>query len=108
MRVVAAFGGEKRAVAAYTAALAKPTDAAVWQARASGLAFGCVFFCLFATYALALWYGCSLVLSGQYSGGQVMTVLFASIIGGFSIGQAAPNSAYIPATPAFIQSLHFC
>ena len=32
--------------------------------------------------------------AGEYTGGQVITVLLAAIIGGASLGQAGPNIAY--------------
>lgn len=49
MRVVAAFGGERRAAARYVGALQGPTDSAVQQARLTGVALGLVFFSLFCT-----------------------------------------------------------
>ena len=42
----------------------------------------------------ALWYGSTRVVDGSYTGGQVVTVLLATIIGGGSIGQAGPNIQY--------------
>jgi ATP-binding cassette subfamily B (MDR/TAP) protein 1 len=106
MRVVAAYGGEKRAIARYVAALKVPYQAAVLQAKYGGFSMGTVFLVMFLTYALALWYGSTLILSGKYTGGQVMNVLFAVIIGGFEGGQATPNlsaitAARVAATSAF-------
>ena len=94
MRVVAAFGGEKRALERYAQALIVPYNAAVSQAKQGGASMGSVFFCMFATYALALWYGSTLLLAGEYSGGRVMNVLFAIIIGGFEGGQATPKCVH--------------
>ncbi len=106
MRVVASFGGESRALASYTKALARPTDAAMQQARWAGAALGIVFLAMFGTYGFALWYGTTLLLAGKYTGGQVMNVLFAVIIGGFESGQATPNlsainTAQVAAAAAF-------
>ena len=60
---------------------------------------GCVAFAYAALCqpadGFALWYGSTLLLAGKYTGGQVMNVLFAIIIGGFESGQAAPNLAAI-------------
>lgn len=36
-------------------------------------------------------YGAKLVREEGYTAGQVMNVIFAAIIGGFSLGQAGPN-----------------
>jgi len=91
MRVVAAFGGEKRAVDRYIEALKVPYRSAVQQARYGGGSMGCVFLVMFLTYALALWYGSTLIAAGAYTGGRVMNVLFAVIIGGFE--GASPRAA---------------
>ena len=42
-----------------------------------------------------MWYGSVLVRTSDYSGGQVLTVFFSILIGGFSLGQAAPNISAI-------------
>ena len=34
------------------------------------------------------------MLRGEVAGGDVMSVLFAALIGGFALGQAAPNLQY--------------
>lgn len=47
-------------------------------------------FCL-CRYGVAFLYGAKLVREEGYSAGQVMNVIFAAIIGGFSLGQAGPN-----------------
>ena len=106
IRVVAAFGGEARAVAAYNAALVGPTQSAMEQAKWQGCVLGFLFFVMFGTYALALWYGSTLLLAGQYTGGKVMNVIFAVIIAGFETGQSTPNiaglnAARVAATAAF-------
>ena len=106
MRVVAAFGGEARAVARYVEALKVPYKSAVDQAKYGGASMGSVFLIMFCTYGLALWYGSTLLLAGKYTGGKVMNVLFAVIIGGFEGGQATPNltaitAARVAATAAF-------
>jgi ATP-binding cassette subfamily B (MDR/TAP) protein 1 len=72
MRVVAAFGGEARAIERYRAALKIPYRSAVMRARWGGPSLGSVFLFMFCTYALALWYGSTLILSGKYTGGRVM------------------------------------
>ncbi|XP_054993564.1 ATP-dependent translocase ABCB1 isoform X2 [Sorex araneus] len=52
---------------------------------------GAAFLLIYASYALAFWYGTSLVLSKEYTIGQVLTVFFSVLIGAFSIGQATPS-----------------
>jgi ABC-type multidrug transport system fused ATPase/permease subunit len=42
-------------------------------------------------YGIAFLYGHQLVREADYTAGKVMNVIFAAIIAGFSLGQAAPN-----------------
>jgi ATP-binding cassette, subfamily B (MDR/TAP), member 1 len=42
------------------------------------------------SYAVAIFYGAKKVAEGDYSGGQVLSVLFASIMAGFSASEALP------------------
>lgn len=43
------------------------------------------------SYGVAFLYGAKLVREEGYTAGQVMNVIFAAVIGGFSLGQAGPN-----------------
>eukprot|EP00887_Chlorella_sp_A99_P002677 scaffold6.g2677.t1 len=91
IRTVYAFNGEERTVAAYEAVLEHPCKVGIRQGFLGGLIVGstnCVAYC---GYALALWYGSTRIIAGTYNGGQVINVLFAALIGGFSLGQAAPH-----------------
>ena len=56
---------------------------------AMGFATGFLYLCLFGTYALAFWYGATLVLEPDsgYSIGTVLTVFFSVIIGAFGLAQ---------------------
>ena len=49
--------------------------------------------CLCCRYGVAFLYGNKLVREpgSDYDAGRVMTIVFATIIGGFALGQAAPN-----------------
>ncbi|XP_069915961.1 phosphatidylcholine translocator ABCB4 isoform X3 [Oryctolagus cuniculus] len=51
---------------------------------------GIAFLLIYASYALAFWYGSTLVISKEYTIGNAMTVFFSILIGAFSVGQAAP------------------
>lgn len=51
---------------------------------AATLIMNCVF-------ALCMWYGAVLIRDGEMDGGAVMTTFFAVMMGGSSLGQAAPN-----------------
>ena len=58
---------------------------------ANGLAMGSLHFVTFGTWAAALYYGAwrvsHQVLGAYYTGGDVLTVVIAALIGGFAIGQ---------------------
>ncbi|KAL8041024.1 hypothetical protein ABFX02_10G138300 [Erythranthe guttata] len=45
---------------------------------------------MFSSFALTVWFGANMILHNGYTGGEVITVLLAVIIGGTSLGQAAP------------------
>lgn len=60
-----------------------------WQSRkVPRIVRVCVCVC---SYGVAFLYGAKLVREENYSAGEVMNVIFAAIIGGFSLGQAGPN-----------------
>ena len=44
------------------------------KAVTANISMGAAFLLIYASYALAFWYGTSLVLSGEYSIGEVLTV----------------------------------
>jgi ATP-binding cassette subfamily B (MDR/TAP) protein 1 len=60
---------------------------------------GSIMFVMFGTYALAFWYGSTLIAHGTinsvsgtpWTGGDVVTVFFSVIMGAFAVGQAGPN-----------------
>ncbi|CAL8467005.1 g6541 [Coccomyxa elongata] len=97
VRTVLAFNGADRAVKAYEGALEVPMKMGVQQGIMQGITVGftnCTFLC---SYALAFWYGSTRVRAGKYDGGDVMSVLFAALLGGFALGQAAPNIQFFVA-----------
>jgi len=63
-----------------------------------GFGLGCTFFFMFLDYALAFYYGAKLVGELEYNDntgenykvGDVLTIFFAVLIGGFALGQATP------------------
>lgn len=46
---------------------------------------------MFGSYSLCLWYGAKLVEDGEYTGGQVVNVFFAVLIGGIGLAQVSPG-----------------
>ena len=45
-------------------------------------------------------YGSKLIIAGEVNGGSVVNVLYAAILGGVALGQAAPNVQYFVAGKA--------
>ncbi|XP_070643733.1 phosphatidylcholine translocator ABCB4 isoform X6 [Bos indicus] len=91
IRTVIAFGGQKKELERYNKNLEEAKRIGIKKAITANISMGAAFLLIYASYALAFWYGTSLVLSKEYSIGQVLTVFFSVLIGAFSIGQASPN-----------------
>lgn len=93
IRTVAAFTGEAKAVEQYGVSLDKAYKIGCRQGLFSGLGMGVTLLVMFSSYGLALWVGSIFIVNdiGGYTGGKVMSVLFAVLIGGMSLGQASPN-----------------
>ena len=78
---VVSFNGEKQAIATYNKLIHKAYKAAVEEGITNGFGMGSVFFIFFSSYGLAIWYGGKLILSRDYSGGDVINILFAIMTG---------------------------
>ncbi|XP_027395695.1 multidrug resistance protein 1 isoform X2 [Bos indicus x Bos taurus] len=91
IRTVTAFGGQKKELERYNKNLEEAKRIGIKKAITANISMGAAFLLIYASYALAFWYGTSLVLSGEYSIGHVLTVFFSVLIGAFSVGQASPN-----------------
>nr|XP_054511882.1 ATP-dependent translocase ABCB1 isoform X4 [Pan troglodytes] len=91
IRTVIAFGGQKKELERYNKNLEEAKRIGIKKAITANISIGAAFLLIYASYALAFWYGTTLVLSGEYSIGQVLTVFFSVLIGAFSVGQASPS-----------------
>nr|XP_035936386.1 ATP-dependent translocase ABCB1 isoform X2 [Halichoerus grypus] len=91
IRTVIAFGGQKKELERYNKNLEEAKRIGIKKAITANISIGAAFLLIYASYALAFWYGTTLVLSHEYSIGQVLTVFFSVLIGAFSIGQASPS-----------------
>ncbi|KAI9224072.1 multidrug resistance protein 3 [Blastocladiella britannica] len=91
IRTVVSFGGEERAAQEYERRLENAYRVNVRKAVFTGLFLGLFMLIMFGTYALAFWYGSKLVYDGQSTGGTVLNVFFAVIIGAQQLGIAGPN-----------------
>ncbi|RID67208.1 hypothetical protein BRARA_D02299, partial [Brassica rapa] len=61
VRTVAAFNSEAKIVRLYTANLEPPLKRCFWKGQIAGIGYGIAQFCLYASYALGLWYASWLV-----------------------------------------------
>ncbi|XP_027333508.1 ABC transporter B family member 11-like [Abrus precatorius] len=91
IRTVASFTGEKQAIAKYDHSLIKAYKTGVEEALASGLGFGALYFVIICSYGLAVWYGAKMIIEKGYTGGEVVTIIFAVLTGSMSLGQASPS-----------------
>ncbi|KAL1777610.1 multidrug resistance protein 1 isoform X2, partial [Sigmodon hispidus] len=91
IRTVIAFGGQKKELERYNKNLEEAKIVGIKKAITANISIGIAYLLVYAAYALAFWYGTSLVLSNEYSIGQVLTVFFSILTGTFSIGHLAPN-----------------
>lgn len=91
IRTVAAFVGEKKSIEAYSRKLKVAYKASIYQGMASGFGLGAFMLIMFSSYSLAFWYGAKLIMNSGYSGGTVVNVVFAVLMGGMSLGQASPS-----------------
>lgn len=91
IRTVIAFGGQQKELERYNKNLEEAKRIGIKKAITANISVGVAFLLMYASYALAFWYGTTLVISKEYSIGQVLTVFFSVLVGAFSIGQASPN-----------------
>ncbi|XP_068942330.1 ATP-dependent translocase ABCB1 [Petaurus breviceps papuanus] len=91
IRTVIAFGGQEKELERYNKNLEEAKNLGIKKAITANVSMGIAFLLIYASYSLAFWYGTTLIISGEYSIGEVLTVFFAVLIGAFSIGQASPS-----------------
>ncbi|XP_041039515.1 ATP-binding cassette, sub-family B (MDR/TAP), member 4 isoform X1 [Carcharodon carcharias] len=90
-RTVVAFGGQKKEVDRYQKHLFDAKDIGINKSIVMSVAVGFTFLMIYASYALAFWYGSTLILNKEYTIGKMLTVFFSILIGAFAIGQTSPN-----------------
>ncbi|XP_078435411.1 ABC transporter B family member 11-like isoform X2 [Wolffia australiana] len=90
IRTVASFTGEKLSIDKYSKSLRKAYEATCQEGLAAGAGLGGVFGIMLFGYGLGIWYGGKLILDKGYTGGNVLTVIFAVLTSSFSLGQASP------------------
>ncbi|XP_050236256.1 ABC transporter B family member 4-like [Mercurialis annua] len=100
IRTVASFTGEKQAISNYKKFLVTAYNSGVSEGTASGLGLGVLMMVIFCTYSLAIWFGGKMILEKGYTGGDVLNVIVAVLIGSMSLGQASPSMSAFAAGQA--------
>ncbi|MBA0620744.1 hypothetical protein Godav_006429 [Gossypium davidsonii] len=90
IRTVASFTGEQQAISKYSKLLVTAYKSGVHEGTAAGLGLGVAMMILFCSYGMAVWFGGRLILNNGYTGGQVINVIVAVLIGSLSLGQSSP------------------
>uniref|UniRef100_A0A674DA79 ATP-binding cassette, sub-family B (MDR/TAP), member 4 n=1 Tax=Salmo trutta TaxID=8032 RepID=A0A674DA79_SALTR len=91
VRTVFAFGGQQKEITRYQKNLEDAKNMGIRKAISANIAMGFTFLMIYLSYALSFWYGSTLILSGEYTIGTVLTVFFTVLIGAFAMGQTSPN-----------------
>ncbi|XP_017280598.1 ATP-binding cassette, sub-family B (MDR/TAP), member 4 [Kryptolebias marmoratus] len=91
IRTVFAFSGQQKEIERYHKNLEDAKTMGIKKAISANIAMGFTFLMIYLSYALAFWYGSTLILSKEYTIGTVLTVFFVVIIGVFAMGQTSPN-----------------
>ncbi|KAA0703350.1 Multidrug resistance protein 1 [Triplophysa tibetana] len=91
IRTVFAFGGQKKEIKRYDKNLEDAKNVGIRKAITVNIAMGFTFFMIYMSYALAFWYGSTLIIVKEYDVGMLLTVFFSVMIGAFGIGQTSPN-----------------
>lgn len=82
IRTVVAFGGQRKELDRYSTKLVAAKKINIWKSLLVGIGFGALWFFIFSSYALAFWYGVTLVLEDRslplsevvYDPGNMVTV----------------------------------
>ncbi|KAJ0651004.1 putative ABC transporter type 1, transmembrane domain-containing protein [Helianthus annuus] len=72
---------EKKAVTDYNKSLVDAYNSSVHEGLVTGFGIGSMVFIMFCSYALAVWFGAKLILERGYTGGDVITIVFAVVTG---------------------------
>ncbi|XP_070561508.1 ATP-dependent translocase ABCB1-like isoform X2 [Ptychodera flava] len=95
IRTVTCFNGQAKECERYEHELETAKTLGIRKSFTTGVSMGVTMLVIFSAYALAFWYGPTLVSDGELTGGEVLTVFFCVMIGSFSIGNIGPNLQFV-------------
>ncbi|KAJ2878306.1 hypothetical protein IWW38_006354, partial [Coemansia aciculifera] len=91
IKTVMAFDGMARELERYREKILKARAAGLRKSWVLGGCMGFIMFSIYSVYALGFWYGGKLAREKEMEAATVLNVFFSLIIGGFSLGNAAPS-----------------
>ncbi|KAF4741051.1 (ABC) transporter, partial [Perkinsus olseni] len=114
IRTVTMFGTQQRENDRYGSCLAEAKKGGIRAGIQNGLGVGLAFCSMYCSYALAFWYGGTLVEDNEindytgapYNGGDVLAVFFSVIMATFGLGQAMPPLQTFQAGRASAYAIH--
>ncbi|XP_063781220.1 ATP-dependent translocase ABCB1-like [Pseudophryne corroboree] len=89
IRTVIAFGGQNKEIERYERNLEDAKKIGIKKAITANFFFGFSYLTIYSAYALAFWYGTTLVIDENYSVGDILTIFLAVTVASFSFGHAA-------------------
>ncbi|KAJ2366956.1 hypothetical protein IW150_005800, partial [Coemansia sp. RSA 2607] len=95
IKTVMAFGGQERELERYRAKIVLARQSGMRKSLVIGACMGFIMFSLYSVYALGFWYGGKLAREGRMEPATVLNVFFVLIVGGFSLGNAAPSMSAV-------------
>ncbi|CAM9784749.1 unnamed protein product, partial [Ectocarpus sp. 12 AP-2014] len=94
IRTVASLGSEEIELKRYSTHLNGAYAAGVKEGVSTGLGNGALFMAFYSSYGLAFWFGtkqASVADGGGRTGGEVLSSIFAVLMGAMMLGQTAPG-----------------
>lgn len=97
IRTVAAYGQQERVLGEYKSHLDLPVKVGIQQGLLAGISLGAFNGIFYCSVAAAYYYGAWRVVNANYSGGAILNVLVAILMGGLGLGQGLPLLQYFTA-----------
>ncbi|KAF0561604.1 multidrug resistance protein MDR [Gigaspora margarita] len=85
IRTAVAFSTQKKLSELYDAYLADARKEGLKKSLSNGFALGAMFFGIYTAYALAFWFGSTLIINHELTPGQVTSAFFTLLFGTFSL-----------------------
>jgi ATP-binding cassette, subfamily B (MDR/TAP), member 1 len=100
IRNATALGTQERLAKEYDGYLSQAEKWGFRTRTVTGMMLGTMLGIVFCAYSLSFWEGSRLLVKGEMSVGQIITVLLATMMGSTALGQVAPHSQAFAAASA--------